>query len=258
MCRAAREAHPGLDIADGDFLAYVVARLDARRDDDRLLAIASDDLYLACGAVRGDPAALARFDAIILADVRKALAAMRLAAHRIDELMQELRASLLVGAPPRLASFAGRGSLRRWVRSVAVRMAIDALRVAPREVALDDVLLEEIHRGAEPARDRIADRYRPTLQRALGDAMRSLSARQRNALKLHVVDGVTLDQLAGLYGVHRATVARWLALTRQQIVERTLAGIREHLGVEDSEAESLLRQAVSRLSVSAGQLDRDD
>jgi RNA polymerase sigma-70 factor, ECF subfamily len=76
-----------------------------------------------------------------------------------------------------------------------------------------------------------------------------VSPEQRNALKLHVVEGVTLDGLARLYGVHRATAARWLARTKDLIVDRALQGLAEQLGIDRAEAASILRLVMSRLEV---------
>jgi RNA polymerase sigma-70 factor, ECF subfamily len=41
------------------------------------------------------------------------------------------------------------------------------------------------------------------------------SRRDRDLLRLHFLGGVTLEQLAQMYGVHRATVVRSLAAARQ-------------------------------------------
>ena len=45
-----------------------------------------------------------------------------------------------------------------------------------------------------------------------GPVLESIVA--RTVLRLHVIEGVTLDGLAVAYGAHRATVARWLASAR--------------------------------------------
>jgi hypothetical protein len=49
--------------------------------------------------------------------------------------------------------------------------------------------------------------------------------RARNLLRQHVLDGLTIDELARLYRAHRATCARWLADARSELALHT----RRHL-----------------------------
>jgi RNA polymerase sigma-70 factor, ECF subfamily len=212
-----------------------------------------DDFDLARRCIDGDPAALAVLEQSVLSDVRRALAHLGRSRAEIDDIVQRLRQSLLVGdgqSQPRLARYSGRGSLRRWVRTVAVRMAIRDARGAWRAVPLDVALLEDVaFAGVEPSLHCMKEQHREAVQSALADALQSLSPIQRNALRLHVVDRVSLDQLARLYAVHRATMARWLATTRAHIRQRTLDAVAERIAASESEAESLLRLVISRLEL---------
>ena len=132
------------------------------------------------------------------------------------------------GARPRIGEYAGRGPLQAWVRVAAVRAALDLLRaggargggeVEPEDLAADVV---------SPEVDYVKERYRPQFKAAFQDALRALDSEQRNVLRLHVVEGLNIDEIGALFKVHRSTVARWIAAARQQV----LAGARNRLRVE--------------------------
>jgi len=239
----ARAAHPDVTVDEAAFAAHVADRLEPGAQ------VVAGDLWMAFAGTRGDPQAIAWIEREGIQDVRPALAAMGLTAPAIDEQLQQLRHVLFVGDAPKLASYAGRSTLRRWLRSVAVRMTLNARR-GERGVSLEDVLEGELdHAGADPALEHMKEQVRDQLRRSLRDALRSLSPRERTALHMHHIDGVTLDQLAAHYGVHRATVARWLAASREQLVTRTLDDVAERLQIDRGEAESALRLVVSRLDL---------
>ena len=74
-------------------------------------------------------------------------------------------------------------------------------------------------------------RYAGTFQAALRDAVRALPARERNALRMHVGGGCSIDQIGVAYGVHRATAARWLERARESIAQ----GVRHALSLRNVE-----------------------
>jgi RNA polymerase sigma-70 factor (ECF subfamily) len=53
-----------------------------------------------------------------------------------------------------------------------------------------------------------------------------------------------------MYGVNRATAARWLVAARKSLLERARAAIRQSLGASDKELESLGVLLQSQLHVS--------
>src|SRR5262249_492438 len=74
---------------------------------------------------------------------------------------------------------------------------------------------------------------------AVAHALQALATRERNLLRQHYLDGLTIDALGKLYRVHRATVARQIAAAREKVldeVKRTLA-----TRMSPSELESFLR-----------------
>ena len=100
------------------------------------------DVELARACARADPAALAAFEQVLGA-VRPAIASLGASAAEIDEVLQRVRVQLLVGDPPGIAGYAGRGELRAWVRVIAVRETVRLRKSAGRTEPLDDERLLE-------------------------------------------------------------------------------------------------------------------
>lgn len=59
------------------------------------------------------------------------------------------------------------------------------------------------------------------MKHAIEDAAAELAPRDRALLRLHLVERASIDDIAALYRVHRATVARWIQSARE-IVESEL------------------------------------
>jgi len=71
---------------------------------------------------------------------------------------------------------------------------------------------------------------------------------------MHFVDAVTLDELARLRNVHRATVARHLVAARKTILDEIRRQLHERLAISSDEFVSLIRLVRSRLQISVAQL----
>ena len=84
--------------------------------------------------------------------------------------------------------------------------------------------------------------------------MASLSPRERTLLKLHTLDGLSLEQIGPLYKKDKSTISRWLAKAQQQLHEVTRAQLVSALALTPHELESVLRAAQSELSLSLSRL----
>lgn len=255
----ARAAWPDIAVADSDFAAYVQSHPAGPLDAAGLGPDGAAELYLACACAAGDPRALVAFDRHYLGVVRAAVAHMKLPGTIEDDVRQAVRTKLLVpdggdGGVPKLLRYAGRGRLRGLVQVMAVRSAISALRAAKREVPLGDDLARLAGTGADPALDSMKAGYRQVFERAFAAAVRGLDGRQRNLLRLHLLGGVTLEQLAQMYAVHRATIVRWLARARNQLLAGTRAEMQARLGIDRDELDSLMGLIQSRLDASVHRL----
>ena len=115
--RAARDAWPGIVVDEADF------RQSLERAGAPIASLCLADLYLARACCAGDARALATFDEKFLAQVPAILARHR-ARDAADEVRQLVRERLFV-APPKIASYTGRGSLAGWLR-ITVLLAVPA------------------------------------------------------------------------------------------------------------------------------------
>jgi RNA polymerase sigma-70 factor (ECF subfamily) len=139
---------------------------------------------------------------------------------------------------------------------VAVRVALDMKRAAGHDRSADADRMAQmvVDVALDPEMRLFRERHQGPFQQALGEALSSLSARERNLLRLHFAEGVTLEQLATSYQVHRATVARWLATARQAVMERVAGRLGESMGMSAGEVESVVRLLASQIDISLSRL----
>jgi RNA polymerase sigma-70 factor (ECF subfamily) len=256
LAASARAAWPGASIADEAFAAYVAHRLPPGGGGDALAEVHGEDLYLTAACAAGDGGALRAFDAAFSRELDIVLARLGVERTVGDEVRQVLRTKLFVpepGAPPKIASYSGRGDLRSWVRAAAVRTAIDVVRGTHRERPVPEVAFEDLPAAADdPELAYLKELYRAEFKDAFAAALASLKSRDRTVLRYKLIDGFGLDQIAAVYGVHRATVARWLAITREELLAHTRRALRARLAVGDPELDSIMRLIDSQLDVSIG------
>lgn len=249
----ARAAWPAFEV---DAAAFGSRVAELRAEDGASAAVHAADLYLACACAGGVPAAIAALDRDVLRDVPRFVERFRGGAAFVDEVVQQLRDKLLVGPPPRMAEYRGRGPLRAWVRVAATRLALDLLRAraGSDEVTLDDALAADPTAG--PELEAIKARFRDHFQAAFEAAIAALTPRQRTLLRLHHLDGLSLDRLAIMHRVHRATIARWLADARDEIAARTYDDLAARADLAPSELDSVVALVRSQLDVSLSRVLR--
>jgi RNA polymerase sigma-70 factor (ECF subfamily) len=144
-----------------------------------------------------------------------------------------------------------------WVTVAAVRTGLSLLREQKRAdkyagdawaeiLALPDTGDMEV--------EYLKGRYRQDFAAGFTDACAKLPARDRTILRMHFVDGLNIDQIGQIYGVHRATVARWIAKSRLALLEGTRTYLVQHLALQPAEFSSFDRLIRSQLDVSLGGL----
>jgi RNA polymerase sigma-70 factor (ECF subfamily) len=247
--RLGRAAWPQIALSEDVFLQHI-ARC-APEDPSANIG----DLYLACACLQGVTEALAELDRTVQLRVPRALAHMKLPPHQVDDLCQEVRERLLLpdgDRPPKLLGYAGRGTLVSWICVVALRAAVDQLRAADRRAAREGEFDEDlIDDGAHnPELELLKQRYRPRFKEALLAALAMLSSRQRNLLRLSVVEGLTLEQIAPIYAVTKSTAHRWLGEARAQIVAEVGEFLKQRVGFSAGELDSLTYLLQSQLDLS--------
>jgi RNA polymerase sigma-70 factor (ECF subfamily) len=97
--------------------------------------------------------------------------------------------------------------------------------------------------------------YARAFERALEEAFRELRARERAVLRLHFAEGMNIDAIGRVYGVHRATAARWIASCREELANTTRARLEAQFGeLPQDEFDSLFRLVHNELDLSVTSL----
>jgi RNA polymerase sigma-70 factor, ECF subfamily len=216
------------------------------------------DLYLVCGCILGDQAAilaLGELLSFVPTIVRKLDSNPAFA----DDVRAAVTENLLVGGvgkAPKLLKYSGEGALRSWLIVVVQHSALAMLKGnkhAERPAALDDLALVLSGRF-EPEEELLRAKFLPELRRAMRDAAQVLSPRERLVLRLSFSDGVTMQVIANSYRVNQSTVSRWIsrALESWHIEAHRL--LSERHGLETADVESLVGAIRSRVEVSLSSL----
>jgi RNA polymerase sigma-70 factor (ECF subfamily) len=251
-----RNQWPGLAVDPGAFVAFVAARLpEDRAADDALATIRAPDLYLTCACSHGLVAALNAFDSRFMGEVALGLARMNVSAAQVDEVKQLVRHKLFLGedgSPGKIAEYSGRGDLRRWVRSIAVRTCLNELRRHKRMIpASDDRLLDDMSSDDDdPELAYMKERYRNQFREAFVRAVQMLGDREQALLRYHHVDGLNIDEIGAIYRVHRVTAYRWVEKAREALVANIQKILLAQLEVEHRDYQSILRLIRSQIHLS--------
>jgi RNA polymerase sigma-70 factor, ECF subfamily len=257
-----RGAWPQLTLDPAALMSFVARQLpgdtdeqDAAQVSELLDGLRPADLYLACACACGDSPAITAFDRGYMSEVDHALARMRIDGSRLADVKQLVRQRLFVGpsgGSGKINEYAGRGDLRRWVRSVAVRTCLNDLRKGKREVVADDETL--IARQAIPVDDPevayMKRTYAAEFRAAFSEALASADAREQTLLRYHHVDGLNIDEIGAIYRVHRVTAFRWLEKAKEHLVRATLDDLRARLRLSPRELDSVLRMIRSQVNLS--------
>jgi RNA polymerase sigma-70 factor (ECF subfamily) len=197
----------------------------------------------------GDPRALRQLENRYIADIVPNLKRLGLMATEHDEVLQALRERLLISTPERPAAlerYTGCGSLGGFVRTTAVRIGLDLLRARRPPIEVDEAAADALtHTDSELSY--MKRHYAAALDLAIRRALTSLPPRQRVMLRHQVVDRLTIDQVARLYAIHRATAARRIASARVALIARTRRELERRFQIGSQTADSILRLASTGL-----------
>jgi len=238
---------PDLPPPDAAFEAALSARI---LEGECLDSLHVDDLFLAHHAGRGHAAAVAAVVELIeplRAELRRTGADEQL----VRDVLSELPADLIApraDAPPRILGYTGRGPLGGWLRVVAVRTVVERRRRASRRPT-EEIVAEQAAAEYDPELDLLRHRYARELQAGFAEAFAALTPDQRLLLRQHHVDGLSIDRLAALRGVHRATAARHVAAAREALFEGVRAALVKELGIGSETFDSIVRLVRSEVSI---------
>ncbi|HVE82772.1 MAG TPA: sigma-70 family RNA polymerase sigma factor [Myxococcales bacterium] len=256
VLRRARQEQPEVAVAGTDFVRHLAGRLEPGEDLLAALeALHAGDAYLACACARKEAAALSGFDRRFRRVVAEAVARM---VNRdpdfVEDVRQALREKLFVGVrgtPPKILDYSGAGPLDSWLRSAAVRTALNLREGTRREEPMDDALADRLPESSDdPEIKALKDRCRRELKGAFQAALGQLSAQERDVLRLNLVEGQSIDRIAERFGTHRSTAARWLTQAKQRVTEFTRDELVARLDWNDRELRSVVRLVRSQLDLS--------
>jgi len=250
---AARAPWPDFGLEPEDFVRYVAERSPAGELPPLRHAA---DLWLAWACVQGAPLALASFlqdyEALVLRVVRRRGGAEDLAA----DVRQMLAERILVGDPStgrraKISDYKGLGALRGWVATAAATtLATQRRNEGRRREGAESLAEKAFVVRLDPELQYLKQRYAKPVHDAIIAALDASSARDKALLRLHLKERLSIDALGAMYGVNRATAARWLVAARRTVRARTLERLRSSLELNPTECESLLGLVNSQLEVS--------
>lgn len=255
----ARQSYPQVVVRSEDFLAHMVSLLPAELEPSAALgSLHAAELYLISAFLAGDPRAAELLGAQCLTVATSCLRRLGVAPAAAADLGQRLCSWLLLAEPgqrPRIARYGGRGELQGWLSIVAVRQARAWLQRPLPRLQLDE---DAVARLASPQEGQelayLKRHYREQFRAAFAQALGALTSRERSLLRHQVLSGLNIQEIGNLYGVHRATVARWLAHIRRRLLTSTRLLLMKRLRVGAAELDSIMRLIASNLDLSLQQL----
>jgi RNA polymerase sigma-70 factor (ECF subfamily) len=255
-----------VEVARARFLKFVAARLPQEMGPELERSLRSLDgsgLYLACACADGDADALAAFEERILTPLGSTLRRLATFDGFVDELKQRVRTRLFVGGADgkaRIDSYRGQGDLASFARVLATREALALRRPNERELlAGGHEQLEALVRSPDawPVKDPemvyLRKKYEAEFVEAFRGGVASLSSNERNLLRYHYLNRLSIDHIGAILGIHRVSAARRLNKVRDTLVTATRQLLRQRLHVlSTTELDSVLRLIESDVDVSLG------
>jgi RNA polymerase sigma-70 factor, ECF subfamily len=247
--------------AAGDGASAEAAPGDEREVAAFLAQLKSAELCLAIACERGDEAAWRDFETGYRHTMVGAARALTKDQAEAEDLAQTVIGDLFgvrAGGEraSKFAHYSGRGSLGGWLRAVVYQTFIDRTRAAARFEQVEEA--DEFERLANKAGIKLSataarpdeafeangdERLRRATEAAMSRAFDALDARDRLLLNYYYFDELTLREIGLLFGVHEATVSRWLARTQRQVRRKTEESLRREHGLRRAEIAECLEMA---------------
>lgn len=249
--RRGQAAWPKLPLAPEGFVRHLAAVVKGERDVRLALAdVHAEDFFLAAACVFRVPGAERAFADAHLGAVAMYVSKIDPRPAFTDEVRQELARKLFVPEPgdaPKIAAYGGRGALAAFVRVTASRMASNMKRSRAEEHLGTTKETNQPARDLDPEVMLLKSRFAREFETAFAETMGALSVEERNVLKMHYLQGLTIDDVGKACNVSRATAARWLAKARTRIVQLTYTSFAASAGPNSASPHSMLALVKSEL-----------
>lgn len=229
------------------------------------------DLYLALACMRGDEQAWWEFDrqhrSFIERWTRRLMRSDTEADEIIDAVYVELFGTKIVNGvrQSKFRSYAGRGTLRGWLRAVILNAAVDVHRAPKTEVSVDDLTENEELSSQDISHSEteqsmltkiVRERYRAATVAALDHVLATLDDQETLLLLYYHVEGLKLREIARIIEeprspirvwfqrrtsrqgrVHESTVMRWLEKVYRKISDSFQLELVKKHGLKPEEIE---------------------
>jgi RNA polymerase sigma-70 factor (ECF subfamily) len=252
--RAGSTQWPDVTVEPSAFVAAMARSYASDREPVAALTeLHAADLYLAQACAAGDPRAIAAFDRTYDATIASSLRRLRIADDVAADISQDVREKLFVaqgGAPGKIATYSGRAALASWLRTIATRAAVDALRRRT-DAPLDDDALDALPSSNDtPDQQYFRATYQVEFKAAFDAALATLTDQQRDLLRLRFVEGLALDAIAERHGVHKTSALRWLEEAQTLLTKRTHNNFQQRTRATVSEMRSIVRVLDNNVEIS--------
>jgi RNA polymerase sigma-70 factor (ECF subfamily) len=247
------ESYGPIDVEVSRVVERIGRTIESHDPASEVLArLRGPDLVLACACAAGDTRAITALETRFQADVKRAFKRLRTANIAFDDFLQVFRQKLLAAPNAKIAEYGGLGDLRAWLRVVATRTALDLVRAQRRveRPTADDAILAVPTPADDPDLAYLKNVYGKEVALAIEAAAKELAPEERNVLREHYAQGLTIDQIGAVHGIHRATAARRVQRARETLVASARRLLGEKLGVSESELDSVMRLVQSELRIS--------
>lgn len=216
------------------------------------------ELTLTAGVLAQAPAAVRAFSERYLSRVQRVVSRYLASSADQDDVAQTVREKVFASGD-QLLIHAGRGTLASFLRMVASRSAIDQfrrLRAKPQNAGAADgrVVDTLLDAGLTPELVAAKQQHHATFKAAFESAVAALADADRGLLRLSVLQRLSIDEVAALHDIHRATAARRLTKIRDEIAERVRRELRFGVGLSATELRSLHQALDSQLELSLSRL----
>jgi RNA polymerase sigma-70 factor len=244
------QRYPTIQISYRDFQTRIEAILSKAASPAKvqsrakaLALIHCEDLFLATACSRQDRVAWESFADEYLPLLRRFSTQACGDSVEGEDLAQEITVKMLQEGN-RLAGYNGLGSLAGWLRAAVAHAAVDRFRRARRLVSLDDgshgnAVADSMDTGKEGSEEAIDSRWGPIISNAINESISNLAARDRLALGLYYLRGISLFAIGRQFRIHEATVSRWIDRIRRDIRKQVEKNLRKKHGFRADDIRSL-------------------
>lgn len=249
--RAGRAGYPKVSWSEADFAgAWREFGVEVAEEPATLL-----DEYLRVACLARAAGAVETLESHFIVPLRATLERRCGDAQLVDEALQTLRQKLLLGESPRLQTYQSTGHLRAWLQVVGVRVCQDLARQRGARWARESALRDDWPVNS-PGVDVAAEREEldALFVEALRQVIRGLPARERYALRMHVLAGWNVSQIGEALAIHRASAARWIVAAKEKINDNVRALLAERLDLDHSELERVLNLFSTKLDIRLSRL----